>query len=134
MKNKLKPAIKACQQAHKDLATSLQVLKDQGHKEPIKSVLHDACIKRFEVLFEYVWKALKLAAEYEGREAPGPRIAIQEGIRFGWVKDPDFWAMALEARNGSVHDYFGISHEEYLKLIEKFVGAVSTLLKKLGEL
>ena len=87
----------------------------------------DGVVKRFEMLFEYVWKLLKWAAEYQGIEAPGPRPAIQEGVRFGWIKDPEFWVEVLDARNGSVHDYFGIEIPQYLTLIQRFATEVERL-------
>ena len=92
----------------------------------------DAVIKRYETLFEYVWKMLKAFAEYQGSEAPGPRPAIQEAIRFGWIEDPQFWVEALDARNDSVHDYFGIPVDSYLKIIVRFSSETKRLFSKLS--
>lgn len=105
-----------------------------GREKPensIYSILYDACVKRYEVLFEYTWKLLKIASEYQGQEAPGPRPAIQEGLRFGWIEDPEFWADALDARNGSVHDYFGVTQQEYLNIMNRFVKEAGKLSKNL---
>ena len=41
----------------------------------------DAVAKRFEIAFEYVWKVLQATAEWQGTEAPGPRLAIVQEAR-----------------------------------------------------
>lgn len=104
---------------------------DNSKEDEYYTVFEDAVIKRFEVAFEYFWKLLKIAAEYEGSEAPGPRPAIQEGVKFSWIDEPEFWADALDARNGSVHDYFGISRSEYIKIVRKFAKASLTAVEKI---
>ncbi|MCP5464887.1 MAG: nucleotidyltransferase substrate binding protein [Deltaproteobacteria bacterium] len=109
-----------------DSFDATQKIKNQNSQE--FQIHFDASIKRFEVLMEYSWKLLKIAAEYQGLEAPGPRPAIQEGIHLGWITDPELWADALSARNGSVHDYFQISKTDYLELIENFMDSLSNTL------
>lgn len=101
--------------------------EDDAHYD----IVTDAVIKRFKTLFEYVWKLLKWAAEYQGVEAPGPRPAIQEAVRFGWIDDPEFWVDVLDARNGSVHDYFGIEVSAYLSLIHRFADDVTRVVTAL---
>ncbi len=83
----------------------------------------DAVAKRFEVSFEYVWKFLKAAGEYQGSEIPGPRPAILEAAKYGWINDREIWAGFLEARNAGVHDYFGLSSEEYAGIARNFYTA-----------
>ena len=95
-----------------------------------RDIARDAIIKRFEVAFEYAWKLMKAAAEYQGTEAAGPRPAIQEAVRYGWIDDPEFWADALEARNGSVHDYFGMTKVRYLAIIREFARKADGLVVK----
>jgi nucleotidyltransferase substrate binding protein (TIGR01987 family) len=121
--------VETCKQALAKLDVALKLLNTEPKNSPKHSALLDSCIKRFEVLFEYVWKLIKIAAEHQGSEAPGPRPAIQEGIRYGWIQDAEFWTEALDARNGSVHDYFGISTEAYLAIIQNFSKKVPTLFK-----
>ncbi len=87
-------------------------------------------MKRFEVLFEYLWKLFKIAAEFQGSEAPGPRPAIQEAAKYGWIDDVEFWAEVLDVRNNSVHDYFSDATAPELTLIEKFADKSKTAIKK----
>lgn len=130
---KIQQAGKNTQESLDKLEESLRFLREEKNPAP-KAVFLDASIKRFEVLFEYTWKLLKIAAEYQGQEAPGPRPAIQEALRFKWIQDGEFWALALDARNGSVHDYFGITHEQYLKIMERFAKELPGLLEKISKL
>jgi nucleotidyltransferase substrate binding protein (TIGR01987 family) len=83
----------------------------------------DAVAKRFEVSFEYVWKFLKAACEYQGTETPGPRPAITVSAAYGWIDDKEAWAGFLEARNAGVHDYFGLSSEEYAHIAADYYAA-----------
>lgn len=133
-KSRLKSALKSTHDALAKLNDALVILAKQKMDDVARPVVVDAVIKRFEVLFEYTWKLLKTAVEYQGSEAPGPRPAIQEAVRFGWIKDPELWVYALDARNGSVHDYFGITIDDYLKLIKQFTKAVDVALIPIGQL
>lgn len=91
----------------------------------------DAVAKRFEVAFEYVWKALQAASEWEGTEAPGPRPAIQAAAQYGWLEDVEQWAEFVDARNRGVHDYFGLSSEEYATVARDFESAARQCIKSL---
>ena len=131
----LKKSLEATKKANSRLLEAIDTLKNESSKDKSKKeVLFDAVVKRFEVLFEYTWKMLKVASEYEGIEAPGPRPAIQEAVRFGWITDPEFWAEALDARNGSVHDYFGISEDKYLKVITRFNKEIESIIPRLEKI
>ena len=48
-----------------------------------------------------------------------------------WIADPEFWAKVLDARNGSVHDYFGISRDAYLKIMKRFVAEAEGVVKRI---
>jgi hypothetical protein len=82
-------------------------------------------------LFEYVWKFLKTAGEYQGSEIPGPRPAILEAARYGWIKDREIWAGFLEARNAGIHDYFGLSSEEYAGIARNYYAAAVDSIKRI---
>lgn len=118
-------------EAHDKLSEALAWLAKLKKHDEHYSLHVDAVVKRFETLFEYVWKAFKSAAEYQGVEAPGPRPAIQEAVRFGWIRKPELWTAALDARNGSVHDYFGMPIDEYLKIIRKYNDDIAAVLARL---
>lgn len=131
MKNdRMDSAVLTFTDALESLNASLKEL-DGRKSDEYYSIFEDAAVKRFEVAFEYFWKVLKIACEREGVEAYGPRPAIQEAVKFGWIDEPEFWAETLDARNGSVHDYFGTSREDYLKIVRKFAKASAKAVEKL---
>jgi hypothetical protein len=102
-----------------DLIKAIEYL-DQDETAKDRWVRLDAVAKRFEVSFEYFWKFLKAAGEYQGSEVPGPRPAILEAARYGWIKNKEDRAGFLEARNAGVHDYFGLSSEEYASIARSY--------------
>lgn len=129
--DKIKDAIKACEESLNKLKVAFKMLDETDADHDRIGAYEDAVIKRFEVAFEYCWKMIKVAVEYEGREAYGPRPAISEAIHFGWIEDPEFWTQALDARNNSVHDYFGISRSVYFKIVNRFIKEASNLAERL---
>lgn len=131
---KISLSLKACQVALKDLDVGLKKLSKEPAKSEYHDLLKDAVMKRFEVLFEYLWKLFKIAAEFQGSEAPGPRPAIQEAARYGWITDIEFWAEVLDVRNNSVHDYFSSAAAPELKLIEKFVEESGNAIQKVEKM
>jgi nucleotidyltransferase substrate binding protein (TIGR01987 family) len=88
--------------------------------------------KTFETCLEYAWKTLKRRATEEGLEVFSPKEAIKIGGRMGFIDDVDVWLDFLKDRNLAVHDYLGISNEEYLETIQKFFAEAQRLLKKIS--
>ena len=91
----------------------------------------DAVGKRFEVSFEYVWKALKAALEYQGEEVFGPKDSITLAGTYQWLEDLEDWAEFLEARNAGVHDYFSLTPEEYVNIARRFLKSARIVLNRL---
>lgn len=91
----------------------------------------DAVAKRFEVSFEYVWKAIKVALEREGEEVYGPKDTIQKAGLYQWIEDIEDWIEFLQARNVGVHDYFGLSSEEYAEIARRFEKSARLTLSRL---
>lgn len=91
----------------------------------------DAVAKRFEVSFEYVWKALKVVLEMEGEEVYGPKDTIQKAGVYKWIQDIKDWIEFLQARNAAVHDYFGLSSEEYADIARRFEKTARHTLNRL---
>jgi hypothetical protein len=80
-----------------------------------------ALTKAFEVAVEYAWRHLKKRVEDEGLDCPSPKAAVREAARLGFISDPSLCVEAINARNASVHDDFGIGEDELLELAEKFL-------------
>lgn len=83
--------------------------------------------KAFEVAVEYGWRELKARVEDEGLDAPSPKAAVKEAARLNMINDPGFWLKAIEARNASVHDYFGIGEEEFISIATEFLKIAKAL-------
>ena len=79
-----------------------------------------ALTKAFEVAVEYGWRELKRYAENEGLEVQTPKEAVRQAMKTKCIDKPDIWITAINARNNSVHDYFGIGETEFVKIIESF--------------
>ena len=89
-----------------------------------------ALSKAFEIAVEYTWRELKVRVENDGLEAPSPKSAVKQAAKLGMISEPETWINCIDARNNSVHDYFGISEEDYASLAEKFLVLASGLTKK----
>ena len=77
-------------------------------------------------MIENEWRDFKKIVEEEGVEASSPKAAIKEAARLKHITDPEVWLDCLEARNNSVHDYFGISEKEYVELAKKLLTLASS--------
>lgn len=103
--------------------------KAMGHLEEAlglykreKTELHFLTLaKTFETVVEYAWRELKRLVEDQGLEAPAPKMAVKEAARLKYITEPELWLDCIDARNNSVHDYFGISEPEYYELAEKIL-------------
>lgn len=86
--------------------------------------------KTFEIAIEYAWRTLKRMVEDQGLEAPAPKIVIKQAVKLKLIDETETWLDAIEARNNSVHDYFGISKEEYLDLAKSLLKLLEDFNKK----
>ncbi len=84
-------------------------------------------VKSFEVCFEYAWKHFKREADGRGLEVYSPKDAIRVAGQLGLIEDVERWLGFLTDRNFAVHDYIGISNEEYLKTIKAFLVEVKKI-------
>lgn len=83
--------------------------------------------KAFEILVEYAWRLLKEKVEDQGLDAASPKMAVKEAARLKIITEPEKWLDAIDARNDSVHDYFGISKKEYITLAKEFLRLVQKI-------
>jgi nucleotidyltransferase substrate binding protein (TIGR01987 family) len=88
-----------------------------------------AASKAFEVCIEYAWKYYKHLVEDKGIEVFSPKDTVREAARLDMISDPGLWIECINIRNLSVHDYFSISEEDFIKIAKKFLkSAQSDLL------
>jgi len=65
----------------------------------------DSAILRFELAYEVAWKHLQTLAREQGLESAGPRQALENAFRLGWIDDEVTWSEAIRLRNLAVHVY-----------------------------
>ena len=123
--------MKQKQNLHEKLKASFLQLKEaldrfeEVKKDPILLAGTGKC---FEVCLEYAWKYLKQKVEDEGLEALSPREAIKRAGQIELINNVEEWLDFLKDRNLAVHDYLGVSDEEYLETIVAFAEAVKKII------
>lgn len=120
--DKLRRAVKALEHALTFLP--------QGKRDPFYFA---GIAKCFETCMEYAWKYLRDRAVHEGLDAQSPRGAIKVAGSIELIDDVEGWLKALDMRNLAVHDYIGVSDEEYLTVIRSFLPAVQKLTSPSGD-
>ncbi|NLD28055.1 MAG: Nucleotidyltransferase substrate binding protein like protein [bacterium ADurb.Bin270] len=77
--------------------------------------------KSFEVCLEYAWKYFRRRAIDDGIEIYSPKDAVRAAGRMGIIDDVEKWLGFIEDRNLAVHDYIGVSDDQYMKTIKAFL-------------
>lgn len=83
--------------------------------------------KCYEICLEYAWKYFKRMATEEGIEVFSPKEAIKMAGRLKIIGDVEKWLEFLAERNMAVHDYLGVSDQEYLETIHEFLKEVKNI-------
>lgn len=88
------------------LGAALSRLEEALAHDPVRDELaRDAAIQRFEFSYELAWKALRRAAELEGRLPRSPRECFKAGYALGLLADEAPWLAIIEDRNLTAHTY-----------------------------
>ncbi len=90
-------------------------------------VIYAGIAKCFEVSLEYAWKFLKSEIENRGLEAFAPKDVVKVAGKIGLIDNVEGWIEFINARNFAVHDYLGVTQEEYLELIGSFIKEVKRI-------
>lgn len=110
-----------------DLTTSMKFYKRSGGDEPPAFL---AVAKAFEVAVEYAWKELKRQLEEKGViDAYAPKDVIRKAAQIGILDNAEDWLNYIDARNDSVHDYYGMTQPEYVELAGKFIKNAGKVFK-----
>jgi nucleotidyltransferase substrate binding protein (TIGR01987 family) len=104
--------------------------------------LRDACIQRFECIFELSWKMLKRQLELDLPDAQGVdalsfRDLIRTGAERGLILNADAWMVYRDKRNITSHTYDEAKAADIAGIIPQFVldaaGLLETLQSKGGD-
>jgi len=89
-----------------------------------------AASKAFEVAVEYGWKELRRRLMEKGLEDfIAPKDVIRKAAEVKIIDEPVCWLDCVDARNASVHDYYGMTKSEYMGLARKFLKEARRSLK-----
>jgi len=83
-----------------------------------------ALVKAFEITIEYAWRDMKRLVEDQGLEAQSPKMAVKTAAKLGLITAPETWLECINARNNSVHDYFGITNKEFTDLAKELIALI----------
>lgn len=114
---------KKLEKAIKDLEHALTFEKDAKEDDFYMAGI----AKCYEICLEYAWKFFKRRATEEGFEVFSPKEAIKLAGRLKIITDVEKWLDFLIERNAAVHDYLGVSDQEYLETIHDFLSEVKSL-------
>jgi nucleotidyltransferase substrate binding protein (TIGR01987 family) len=90
---------------------------NEALEQEYSEYIRDSVIKRFELVFELLWKFLKRLAELELIECYSPKSAFVAGAQMGLIKDEAVFLSILEYRNLTVHTY----NEEQAERVFTFI-------------
>jgi uncharacterized protein YutE (UPF0331/DUF86 family) len=107
------------------LREALRAYEKRRKADPLPGL---ALTKAFEVAVEHGWRELKRRAEDEGLDVPSPKAAVRQAARLGLIGDPEKWMDLIDARNSSVHDYFGFEGDDIARLAKRCL----ELVRKIG--
>lgn len=107
------------EQAIGDLEAMIAFYEKKGADE---TAAFFALTKAFEVAVEYAWKELKRRLEEKGvDDVFAPKDVVRKAAQVGLIEDAEGWLDFIDARNASVHDYYGMTESEYVKLARAFL-------------
>lgn len=104
------------------LSESVESLSNiENLDEPLKELIREGVILRFEYTHELAWKVIKDYAEYQGyTDVRGSRDAFRKGLQMGIIDSPE-WMDSIEDRNLTSHNYDeDIAEEIYEEIINKY--------------
>jgi nucleotidyltransferase substrate binding protein (TIGR01987 family) len=105
--------------ALKDLRGALDFYGRKKGDEPAAFL---AVAKAFEVSIEYGWKELKRQLEEKGVEDVfAPKDVVRKAAQVGLIDDAERWLDYIDARNDSVHDYYGMTQADYVQLARAYL-------------
>lgn len=109
------------------LRVAIERHRDRNEDDPL---LFLALVKAFEVAVEYGWRELRHRLQEAGLDVFAPKDVVRKAARADIIADPELWIKAIDARNASVHDYFGIGDAAFVKQAREFLEAASRLVAR----
>ena len=85
----------------------------------------ESTIQRFEICYDCLWKVLKRHLEEKigiAKVPTGPKPLARMAFENELIVNGEQWLKYINARNNTAHDYDATKAEDYLKLVDQFIG------------
>jgi nucleotidyltransferase substrate binding protein (TIGR01987 family) len=119
-------------QRYSNFKKALTQLERFMEKEELNEMEEQGLIQAFEYTFELAWKTLQDILEEESgySEIRGPRPAIMQAFRDGYISHGEKWMEMLKDRNRTVHSYNEKIAKEIIHSIKNEYSHLSDELNK----
>ena len=97
-------------------------------------IVRDACLRRFKLSYELLWKTLKIfLEEIHGVRAVSPRQVFKEAFALSLIEKEQIFIEMIESRNTLSHTY---NEEQAMKIYVKcadYLKAMNSVLAQLNK-
>jgi nucleotidyltransferase substrate binding protein (TIGR01987 family) len=97
-------------------------------------VVRDSAIKRFELVVDVSWKAIKaFLEEYRGIVCRSPKGCLQEAFQQKLIEHDEMWNTMVDWRNDAVHTYKESLADDLYAKLPQTLPYFQTLLKSMKQ-
>ena len=95
-------------------------------------IVRDACLRRFKLSYELLWKTLKIfLEEIHGVRAVSPRQVFKEAFALSLIEKEQIFIEMIESRNTLAHTY---NEEQAMKIYVKCADYLKVMNSVLAQL
>lgn len=116
------------------LSEAIKLTRAKDLSGDLKAICFDGIIKRFEILFTKTINLLRFALSQEGIDTISPRQTMQEAGRLSWIKDLDFWLVAMDTKVSTINKTSDLTHSEYMNIVSQYTTEAEVIINLLTEL
>ena len=118
---------------HEDFCRAIERFQEILEVEKT-DIVRDSAIKRFEIVFDLAWKAIKaLVEERHNSVCVSPRTCFREAFRVGLMPYDDYWIELTSERNYTVHIYHEALAEHVYGKLPRALIAFQSLAEALNK-
>ena len=115
-----------------DLKNALNRLEEILEKEK-DAIVRDSAIKRFEIVFDLIWKTLKTFLEEQHNvTCVSPKTCFKEAFNKGLIDYDKFWLEIADLRNETAHVYKEKLAEKVYDQFNKVLSYFQKLFEKIS--
>jgi nucleotidyltransferase substrate binding protein (TIGR01987 family) len=111
-----------------------QLINSDKNLYPIyDTYMIDACIKRFELTFDLLWKTLRVFFYYKGIELHYPKDVLKEAYLTDYLEDELLWLRMLQDYNISAYSYDETLASDLFKRIKIYIPFMRNSFNKIAK-